>query len=100
MPKVASYPHIVSTPGTCGGRPRIEGHRIRVIDVAAWHEGQGLAPEEIATRYDLTLAEVFSALAYYFDHVEEIRADEAATDAFVREFRKKHPSVLKTRHRD
>ena len=27
--------HIVMTPGVCGGRPRIDGHRIRVIDVVS-----------------------------------------------------------------
>ena len=28
MSTAATHTHIVKTPGTCGGRPRIDGHRI------------------------------------------------------------------------
>lgn len=66
--------HIVATPGTCGGRPRIEGTRIRVQDVAVWHELQGQSPEQIVAKFPhLSLAQVHAALSYYFDHREEIR---------------------------
>ena len=30
--------HIEITPGICGGKPRIAGHRIRVQDIVIWHE--------------------------------------------------------------
>ncbi len=30
--------HIEITPGVCGGKPRITGHRIRVEDIVVWHE--------------------------------------------------------------
>jgi uncharacterized protein (DUF433 family) len=33
--------HIEITPGVCGGKPRIEGTRIRVQDIYVWHEAQG-----------------------------------------------------------
>ena len=70
-----SQEHIVSTPDTCGGKPRIAGHRIRVQDVVLWHEKMGMSPEEIVSEYTgLTLADVHAALAYYHDHREEIRA--------------------------
>ena len=35
---------IVSTPGTCGGRPRIDGHRITVEDVASLAQAVGHEP--------------------------------------------------------
>ncbi|HAK96360.1 MAG TPA: hypothetical protein DCM87_15550 [Planctomycetes bacterium] len=78
--------HIESTPGTCGGKPRIAGHRIRVQDIAVWHEHLGQTPEEIVTRFpQLTLGDVHAALAYYFDHKDEIcrdlREDEEAENA-------------------
>lgn len=38
---------IVSTPGICGGGPRIDGHRIEVEDIAIWHERMGMSPDEI-----------------------------------------------------
>jgi uncharacterized protein (DUF433 family) len=70
-----SQEHIVCSSDTCGGRPRIAGHRIRVQDVVLWHEKMGMSPEQIVSEYvGLTLADVYAALAYYHDHKEEIRA--------------------------
>ncbi len=63
---------IVSTPGTCGGRPRIDGHRITVEDVAIWHERMGMSPNEIVSGYPITLSDVYAALAYYFENRERI----------------------------
>lgn len=55
---------IVSTPGTCGGRPRIDGHRITVEDIAIWHERMGMSPDEIVSSYPtITLSDVHAALA-------------------------------------
>jgi len=66
--------HIEITPGVCGCKAHIRGHRIRVQDVVVWHETLGLSVDEIVARYpQLTLAEVHAALSYYFDHVEQIR---------------------------
>jgi uncharacterized protein (DUF433 family) len=67
---------IVKTPGTCGGKARIAGHRIRVVDVVRWHEHRGMSADEIVSQFpSLTLADVHTALAYYFDHVDEIQAE-------------------------
>lgn len=64
--------HIEITEGVCGGRPRVAGHRIRVMDVAACHK-LGMTPDEILVQYpSLTLGDVHAALAYYFDHRDEI----------------------------
>ncbi|MCG1004269.1 MULTISPECIES: hypothetical protein [Halobacterium] len=41
-----------------------------------WVEGRGLGPETVATRLDLSLSEVYHALAYYHDHPEEMRVVE------------------------
>ena len=64
--------HVAVTPGVAGGKPRIAGHRITVQDIAVWHERLGLSADEIATEYGLSLADVYAALAYYYDHREEI----------------------------
>ena len=77
--------HIEISPGVVGGKPRIAGRRVTVQNIAVWHERLGMTPSEIATEYDLTLADVFAALAYYFDHREsidrEIREDDAFNEA-------------------
>jgi uncharacterized protein (DUF433 family) len=47
--------HIVSTPDTCGGKPRIAGSRIQVKHVAIMHERQGMTPEAIVSGLDVAL---------------------------------------------
>ena len=60
--------HIESTPGTCGGKARIAGTRIRVQDIVFWTE-EGRSPDEIVAAFPhLTLADVYAALAYYHDN--------------------------------
>ena len=86
---------ITKTPGVCGGKACIAGHRIRVMDVVIWHEQMGMTPDEIVLHYPtITLSDVHSALAYYFDHVEEIREDIRREKEYAEEFRRTHPSVL------
>jgi uncharacterized protein (DUF433 family) len=86
--------HIEITPGVAGGKPRIAGRRITVQNIAIWHEWMGRSADEIATEYDLTLADVYAALAYYYDHRLEI--DEAIQDseAFVEALRQQIPSKV------
>ncbi|HUQ94658.1 MAG TPA: DUF433 domain-containing protein [Bryobacteraceae bacterium] len=85
----------MKTPGTCGGRARIGGHRVRVQDIVIWHEHQGMTPDEIVSQIpSITLADVHSALAYYFDHVQEIQEEMRGDRAYAEEFRRNHPSLL------
>lgn len=86
---------IECTPGVCGGRPRIAGHRIRVQDVVVWHESLGMTPDEIVGEYPgLGLADVYAALAYYHEHFDEIRTDIDKDESFAEEYHKHHPSKL------
>jgi len=78
-----SAEHIKVTPGTCGGRPRVRGTRIRVRDVVRWHEESGTSPDRIVESWpQLTLADVHAALAYYHDHRAELTAQADDDDAF------------------
>ena len=70
-------------PGVRGGRPRIDGHGITVERISYWHEHEGKCVEEIAYTFNLTLAQVHAALAYYFDHRDEIEAERQATAARI-----------------
>src|SRR5438477_10491621 len=61
--------HITSVPSVCGGRPCIAGTRIRVHDIYVWHELQGQSPDQIVHDFpQLTLADVYAALAYFWDN--------------------------------
>jgi uncharacterized protein (DUF433 family) len=87
--------HIVSTPDTCGGKPRISGSRIRVKDVVMWHDRQGMSPSEIASKWPhLTLASIYAALAYYHDHREEINAELVEDQAWYEEQKARSPSLI------
>ena len=76
--------HIETTPGISGGRPRIAGHRITVENIVVWHERAGMTADEIAAGYGLTLADVYAALAYYFDHRNEIDQSIEDGEQFVK----------------
>ncbi len=77
--------HIEITPGVCGGRARIAGHRIRVQDIVLWTE-HGQSPDQIVADFpQLSLADVYAALCYYHDHREEIDAQIREDDQFVAE---------------
>jgi uncharacterized protein (DUF433 family) len=86
--------HIEVDPLIAGGKPRIAGHRITVQNVVIWHERLGKSADEIASEYDLTLADIYAALAYYFDHPAEINESIADSEAFVEELKKHAPSRL------
>ena len=80
---------IVATPGTCGGKPRIDGHRIRVQDVMIWVERMGMTTEQIVEEHPgLTPAQVEAAIRYFAQHRDEIEAhlrrDEELADELER----------------
>ena len=82
--------HIESTPGTCGGKPRIAGTRIRVQDVYIWHDLMGQSADEIVAGHPhLSVADVYAALAYFWDHRDEIKQQMQADDEFVAALRAK-----------
>ncbi len=97
---ITSINHIEITPGTCGGKPRIAGHRITVQDVVIWHEKMGLSPDEIVYHYpSITLADVYAALSYYHDHLEEIRQQIADDHNFAEQIKSKTPSLVQAKLR-
>ena len=89
--------HITIAPGVAGAKPRIAGHRTTVQDVVLWHERLDLSADEIATEYSLSLADVYAALASYYDHREEIDRAIAGDEAFVAALRQGLPSKLQAR---
>ena len=97
MATTVSIEHIEMTPGIRGGKPRIAGTRITVQDIMVMHLKMGYSLLEIATKYDLLVAAVYDAMAYYYDHREEIDREMAEDDAFVDEFMLKNPGRLQAK---
>ncbi len=72
------YAHITKHPEVCGGSACIDATRIRVIDVVQ-AQSEGCTPERIQDLFavKLTLAQVYSALAYADENREEIASEYA-----------------------
>jgi uncharacterized protein (DUF433 family) len=87
--------HITKTPGVCGGRACIAGHRIRVMDIVVWHEMRGHTAAQVAEMFPgITRADVHAALAYYFDHVEEIEGDFRTDEEWAQWAERNLPSLI------
>jgi len=66
---------IISTPETCGGKPRLAGTRMAVQNLAIDYNN-GMSPEQIAQEYPhLSLGQIYLALAYYHLNRSQIEAD-------------------------
>ena len=79
-------------------RDWIACHASASAQIAADHLGYGWSAEEIVRQYPhLTHAEVHAALAYYFDHCEEIDAELAAELAELDRTAQQAPSALRLR---
>ena len=82
---------IVSTPDICGGRPRIDGSRITVQYIVNEIKA-GVTPEEILEdKPHLTLAGIYTAIAYYYANKESLDAEFAEydreCDRFIAEYK-------------
>ena len=86
---------IESQPSVCGGKPYVAGTRIRVQDVFVWHELRGQSADEIVSRFpQLTMADVYAALSYYWDHRDEIQREMQAESDLVTRLRQQSVSPL------
>ena len=91
---IMTAPHIAISQDIAGGKPRITGHRITVQHIVIWHERMGLSADEIASNHGLSLAEIYAALTYYYDHRQEIEEAILADESYVVELRKRITSNL------
>jgi uncharacterized protein (DUF433 family) len=88
--------YISRKPGLCGGKPCIDGLRLRVQDIYVWYELEGMSPDAICDAFPpVTLAQVHAALAYYYDHMQEIRDEIEADKTFAEEYRRQHPDRVR-----
>jgi uncharacterized protein (DUF433 family) len=79
MPKL-DYRNIEMDSTRCGGQPVVTGTRIRVATILACYR-QGMGVEEIVQQYPgLRPSDVHDALAYAYDHLDEVEAALAADD--------------------
>jgi uncharacterized protein (DUF433 family) len=94
------YSHITKDPEVCGGSACIDSTRIRVIDVVQ-AQSEGYTPERIQDLFavKLTLAQVYSALAYADENQEEIGTEYAEHERAFDEGVRSRDEYLKHRSR-
>lgn len=89
MNTVLTIDLIVKNPDVRGGRPIIDGTTITVEDVAIamiYHQQDA---DGIAEWYNLTLAQVHAALAYYYQHQAEIDENLKRRRELIEEYKEK-----------
>ena len=94
MTELVLEQHIVATPSIRSGKPHLEGSRITVADVAIWHFHMGYSPDEIAAKWDISLAAIYAALSYYYDHQHEIDKQIQVADNYHARMKAATPSLL------
>ena len=97
MPSIQTgYEHIVIGEDRV---PSIAGTTMKVIELVAERTAYGWSPEELHFQHPyLTMGQIFSALAYYSDHKEELDQDLERRLQYVDQLRQANePSPLVAR---
>ncbi len=91
--------HIETSSDIRGGKPCISGTRIAVNDVVLMHLRLGQSLEQIAGHYDISLAALHAAMAFYYDHQAEIDQAMSEEDTHLQELQEATPSLLQAKLR-
>jgi uncharacterized protein (DUF433 family) len=78
---------IVKTPEVLGGKPRIEGLRVGVLQVGDYVRGVGMDVETVMDELRLSREQVETALDYYDDHPDEMETLRAQRKAAIQQVR-------------
>ncbi len=75
MVTATGYRYIVHVPGVVGEQPIIRGTRTPVRTIVGYYK-QGLTVEEMLEGLPhLTPAQIYEALSYYHDHLDEVERE-------------------------
>src|SRR2546425_11619170 len=90
---ITTYEHVQID---AGGVPIIAGTNMKVVELVMAQLAHGWSPEELHFQHPyLSLGQIHSALAYYWDHKEELDADIERRRQYAEEARKEAgPSQL------
>jgi uncharacterized protein (DUF433 family) len=91
MTEATRYEHIVLD---AESGPMIAGTTMKVIELVLAHQAYGWSPEELHFQFPtLTLGQIYSALAYYWDHQEDLDEEIARREAYVDAMRQRQPTL-------
>lgn len=100
MNTILSINLIATNPNIRSGRPYLVGTTLTVADVAIAHVFGMMDADAVADYYEISLPQVYAALAYYYDHKDEINAsieDRRQLAAAMKEKRvgSRHPPLFR-----
>lgn len=73
MTQATAYEHVVVDES---GTPLIDGTTMKVVELVLETHAYGWSPDELQFQHPyLTLGQIHSALAYYWDHKDELERD-------------------------
>jgi uncharacterized protein (DUF433 family) len=84
---MSTHAGIVKTPEVLGGKPRIEGLRVGVLQVGDYVREVGMDVETVMDELRLSREQVEAALDYYDDHPDEMETLRAQREAAIRQVR-------------
>lgn len=68
------------------------------MDIVIWHQHQALTADEIVSQHPgISLSDLYAALTYYFDHIEEIQVEMRQEIAHAEQRKSDHKSLLEDR---
>jgi uncharacterized protein (DUF433 family) len=84
------------------GTPIIQGTTMKVVELVEAQRAFGWSPEELHFQFPhITLGQIHSALAFYWDHQAELDAEIARRDRYAEESRRKAgPSAIAKKLRE
>jgi len=88
----ARVSEIVSTEGVMGGQPRIAERRISVLQIVEWVHEEGLDTETVAAEFDLEMADIYRALTYYYDNIDEMSEWRRRREQRIADSREEQPT--------
>jgi len=91
-----TYPHLSTS---ADGVPIIAGTTMKVVELVTAHLAHGWSPEELHFQFPhLSLGQIHSALAYYWDHKDELDADIDRRTRYAEQARREAgPSTVKAK---
>ena len=73
MSIATTYEHITLTEN---GVPMIDGTTTKIVEIVLETKAYGWSPEEVHFQHPyLSLGQIYSAMAYYFDHLQEFERE-------------------------
>jgi uncharacterized protein (DUF433 family) len=80
-----AYPHLTAD---AQGAPVLAGTTMKVVELVMAQRAHGLSPEELHFQCpSLSLGQVHAALAYYWDHKDELDADIESRSRYAEQAR-------------